>query len=44
MVRVSISLGFEFTCPHERHKFNLCKHVYAVVLRMLENTGIDVEN
>jgi len=43
-VRVSVPLDFECSCPHGRHRFNPCKHVYAVVLRLLEDAGVDVEN
>ena len=41
-VKLTIPLDFECNCPWGSHRFNPCKHVYATVLRVLEEAGVDV--
>ncbi len=41
-VKVTIPLDFECTCPWGFHRFNPCKHVYATVLRVIEDAGVDI--
>jgi len=43
-VRVSLPLDFECTCPWGSTRFNPCKHVYATVLKVLGDVGVDVED
>jgi uncharacterized Zn finger protein len=41
-VRIYVPLDFECSCPHGQHRFNPCKHVFAVTLKLLEIAGADV--
>jgi hypothetical protein len=43
-VAIFVPLDFECSCPHGQHRFNPCKHVYAVVLKALEISGADVRD
>ena len=43
-VTIYMPLDFECSCPHGQHRFNPCKHVYAVVLKLLEISGADTRD
>jgi uncharacterized Zn finger protein len=43
-VAIYVPLDFECSCPHGQHRFNPCKHVYAVVLKILEISGADTRD
>jgi uncharacterized Zn finger protein len=43
-VTIYVPLDFECSCPHGQHRFNPCKHVYAVVLKTLEISGADTRD
>jgi uncharacterized Zn finger protein len=42
IVRVYAPLDFECGCPWGQHRFRPCKHVFAVILRLLEIAGADI--
>jgi hypothetical protein len=41
-VKLYLPLDFECDCPWGQYRFRPCKHVFAVVLRLLEIAGADV--
>jgi hypothetical protein len=43
-VTIYMPLDFECSCPHGQHRFNPCKHVYAVALKLLEISGADIKD
>jgi uncharacterized Zn finger protein len=43
-VTIFVPLDFECSCPHGQHRFNPCKHVYAVVLKILEMSGANTRD
>jgi hypothetical protein len=43
-VTIYTPLDFECSCPHGQYRFNPCKHVYAVVLKLLEISGADTRD
>ena len=43
-VTIYMPLDFDCSCPHGQHRFNPCKHVYAVVLKILEVSGANTED
>jgi len=39
-VRISVPIDFECSCPWGQHRYNPCKHVFAVALKVLEEAGV----
>ncbi len=39
-VKLTLPLGFKCSCEWNKHQFYPCKHVYAVVLKVLEAAGL----
>jgi uncharacterized Zn finger protein len=44
VVKVYAPLDFECNCPWGSYRFRPCKHVYAVILRILEIAGANVRD
>jgi hypothetical protein len=43
-VAIYVPLDFDCSCPHGQYRFNPCKHVYAVVLKILEISRADISD
>jgi hypothetical protein len=39
-VKLMVPVDFECSCPWGQHRYNPCKHVFAVVLKVLEEVGV----
>jgi hypothetical protein len=43
-VKLSVPADFECDCPWGQHRYNPCKHVFATVLRVLEEAGVAADH
>jgi hypothetical protein len=43
-VKIYMPLDFECDCPYSQHHFTPCEHVFAVILRILEFHGADIND